>query len=76
MPKDKHGHGRQTTSKDGGVRLVRYFRASDAEWQWMKDLAAEHHTTISALIREFLLTDMPTTNETPYTPNRWRRLDV
>lgn len=53
--------GRRPHSKDGAPRLVRYFRASDAEWTYMKELAAEHGQTVSSLIRECLLADMPTT---------------
>lgn len=66
MPKDDRGCGRETESKDGGVRNVRYFRASDAEWEFMKELAAEQDPVISVseLIRDCLLVDMPETRKT------------
>jgi hypothetical protein len=53
----------KTTSKDGAVRSMRYFRASDAEWEFMQAVAAEHEMSVSELIRDCLLVDMPITRE-------------
>jgi hypothetical protein len=64
MPKAKReSTGRPTTSKDGGVRHVRYFRASDAEWLYIRRLADDYGMTASELIRDCLLGDMPDSQE-------------
>ena len=55
-------HG-TTTSKDGGLRRRRCFRASDAEWRYMHAIAHEYGQSVSELIRECLLVDMPETRE-------------
>ncbi len=60
-PKAKKHEKGYTMSKDGGVRYVRWFRASHGEWRYMQELAKEHATSVSALIRECLLVDMKTT---------------
>ncbi len=74
MPKAKRGYGRETTSLDGGVREVRWYRASDAEYAYIQALAVEYGFTkttkdgvttpnVSALILDCLLVDMPRTRE-------------
>ena len=47
------------TSKDGGVRVKRHFRASDAEWEHMREKAGKRKLSISEMIRRTFLRDMP-----------------
>lgn len=67
MPSSKTTRPR--TSKDGGLRRVRYFRASDREYAYIQELAMEHKyvqrrqdgsmvPNVSELIRSCILCDM------------------
>ena len=53
--------GRPRTSKDGGKRHRRSFSVSDAEYTYIQQLAADYEQTVSELIRDCLLVDMPET---------------
>ena len=52
----------RTTSHDGGLRTMRYFRASDAEWKFIRELAEDNGMSASELIRSCVLDEMPKSN--------------
>ena len=64
----KHPKG-YAMSKDGGVRQVRWFRASVAEWDYMQELAREHDTSVSQFVGDLVKKRM--SNELEY--NRAQR---
>lgn len=51
-----------TQSMDGGERIGRNIRFSDAEWDWVHDQAVDRDMTASALIRLKVLQGMPKDN--------------
>lgn len=64
MGKTERGCGSETISKDGAARTSRIeVRVSETEKTYVQELAEEHGMSVSELVLDCLLGDMPSTRE-------------
>jgi len=52
---EKRPRGRPRESRDGGERLPRVVRLSDAEWSWVSEMAATAGVTAAEWVRRKVL---------------------